>query len=68
MNPSPADQLERGRAVLQLLLEVQRELARGTKPVEIATVLGVPAPRAAWALDVLAGDPQTSAKAGGGTC
>lgn len=47
------DQLARGRAVLQLLLAVQRELSRGTAPAQISVRLGLPPERVQWALDTL---------------
>jgi hypothetical protein len=52
--PSDADQLSRGRAVLSLLLDVQRELAHGTKPAELPAALRLPPARVRWALAVLA--------------
>lgn len=52
---SPSDeQLERGRRVLQLLLEVQRELAAGTRPAAIAAALRVSPACVEWALSILA--------------
>jgi hypothetical protein len=53
--PTNDEQLSRGRSVLQLLLEVQRELANGRRPAELPASLRVAPERVRWALSVLAG-------------
>lgn len=51
------DQVAHGRAVLRLLLAVQRQLAAGRQPAEIPAALGVRPHLVTWALDVLSVGP-----------